>query len=175
MLSTVFPTQNCDWPCHCRADVCVCVCVSSWLLWVPRVVGCVCGGMGGVCVLHREAEILWTWELCSCQLLTWWAPPDRGGVVRAVHELSFASPVPSLCWRKSRDPDPPSRHHLGLSAVRRSVCPTECSIASSVSQDLPLCCNNIAAGGGVGWVVEVGGAVFSKGPAVATLIYDHEP
>lgn len=58
-----------------------------------------------------------------------------------------------------------------------SVCPTECALASSVSQALPLCCNNIAAGGGVGWVVEVGGggAVFSKGPAVATLIYDHEP
>lgn len=98
---TVLSTQNCDWPCHCR--VCVCVCQSSCALWVPRVVGV------GVCV-------------CVCarviQLLNWRASPERGGVVGAVGELSFVSPVHSLCWRKSRDPAPPSRHHCGLTAAK---------------------------------------------------------
>lgn len=107
---TVLSTQNCDWPCRCR--VCVCVCQSSCALWVPRVVG-VC-----VCVLQGEAEALWTWKLCSLQLLNWWASPEKGGVVGAVGELSFVSPVHSLCWRKSRDPAPPSRHHCGLSAAK---------------------------------------------------------
>lgn len=42
----------------------------------------------------------------------------RGGAVGAVGELSFVSPVHSLCWRKSRDPAPPSRYHCGLSAAK---------------------------------------------------------
>lgn len=30
----------------------------------------------------------------------------------------LGSLVHSLCWRKSKDPEPPSRHHCGLSAAK---------------------------------------------------------
>lgn len=70
-FSTVLSTQNCDWPCRCR--VCVCVCVNHPVH---------CGfqeWLGCVCVLQGEAEALWTWKLCSLQLLNWRASPERGG------------------------------------------------------------------------------------------------
>lgn len=85
-------------------------CVSSCPLWVPRVVG-VC-----VFVLGREAEVLPTWELCSLLLLTWWAPPGRGGVVGAVHE-SFLC-LQCTRYVTSREPGPPSRDPCSLSAAK---------------------------------------------------------
>lgn len=51
-------------------------------------------------------------------------------------------------------PDPPAGTTVVCQLLKwRSMCPTECSIASIVSRDLPLFCDNIAAQGGVGLVM----------------------
>lgn len=90
-------------------------------------------------------------------------------MVRAVHGLSLASPVQSLCWRKSRDPEPPSRHHCGLSAAKvEKRVSYSVLLLPALPRTFPCAVTTLLpVGGGGGW--------FSKGPTVATLIYDHEP
>ncbi|CAK6436385.1 unnamed protein product [Pipistrellus nathusii] len=76
-------------------------------------------------------------------------------------ELSFVSPMHSLCWRKCRDPAPPSRHHCGLSAAKMEKHVPYRLFSASTVPPRTIPCAVITLLQGLGWGRVVG--LFFKG------------
>lgn len=118
-----------------QAGVCVCFPVSA-----------IVGSKGGwcPCVSEGEAEALRTWKRCSLQFLNW---------RHLLRELCTDRLLVSSAFLNAGGSPGTQTHPAGTAAVcrllkGRSLCPTECSVAPSVSPGPAPVLRRLCWGGG---------------------------